>query len=196
VLPNIPTSKKGLRAYFSDIRRQISPEYAKDGAFGAARRFFTENICKSGDIIGAYYPIHEECSTQFLLCDAVNRGFETALPVVVGEGKPLIFRKWRWGEDLEYSKFRVKEPPSSAEEVVPNIMFIPLLAFDDRGHRLGYGRGFYDRTIADFRKKGTAVIAIGYGYESQFIEELPADEHDELLDYVVTPKRVIECKGE
>ena len=89
-------------------------------------------------------------------------------------------------------KMDIPEPPADAERVVPDLLFVPLAAFDRRGHRIGYGAGFYDRTLAALRAEKD-VAAIGLAYAAQEVLFVPDDDHDEPLDMVVTEKDVIVC---
>jgi 5-formyltetrahydrofolate cyclo-ligase len=117
-----------------------------------------------------------------------------ALPVVAGRGKPLVMRAWRWGEDLAQGVWGLREPKPDAPEVDPDILLVPLLAFDRTGHRIGYGAGYYDMTIAGLRAR-KAVTAIGLAFAAQEIAAVPATPRDERLDLVLTEREVIETQG-
>ena len=99
---------------------------------------------------------------------------------------PLLFRTWRKGDPLIVHPFGMHEPPESAARVTPDVLLIPLLAFDAKGTRLGYGGGFYDRTLASLATKR----AIGIAYSGQEVAELPCHDHDHPLDSVVTENGV------
>ncbi len=105
---------------------------------------------------------------------------------MVVKKSPLHFRAWRDGDPLVVHPFGMHEPPESAVRVTPDVLLIPLLAFDARGTRLGYGGGFYDRTLASLATKR----AIGIAYAGQEVAELPCHDHDHPLDSVVTEKGV------
>jgi 5-formyltetrahydrofolate cyclo-ligase len=117
-------------------------------------------------------------------------GHEIALPVVGAHGRPLVFRRWREGDAMDEGPFGIREPRADKPEIVPSVLLVPLLAFDRRGYRLGYGGGFYDRTLAALRAGGEAV-AVGVAYAAQEVDEVPRDESDEPLDWVVTDKAAI-----
>jgi len=119
-----------------------------------------------------------------------ERGQVTALPVVVNRKAPLVFRRWAPGDVLEDGLYGTRHPPASADEVRPVCLLVPLLAFDRQGARLGYGGGFYDRTLAALRAAGP-VVAVGVAYAGQEVDALPAEPHDERLDWVITEKEVI-----
>jgi len=121
-----------------------------------------------------------------------NNGHTTCLPIVVGDNQPLIFRKWQPGDNTEPGAWNIPVPLQSAEPVEPDIMLVPLLAFDRRGFRLGYGGGFYDRTISKYRLS-KAVITIGVAYAAQEIDQVPINQYDQQLDWVLTEKGPIKC---
>ncbi len=150
----------------------------------------TEN---SARIAAAYWPIKGEASPLPLLERLAARDVVTALPVMAGRNRALVFRRWRPGEPLVEVEFGVKEPAANATEVQPDLIFVPLVAFDRRGHRLGYGAGFYDRTLADLRAKGRTT-AVGIAYAVQELPEITAEDHDQRLDYVLTDREWINCQ--
>jgi 5-formyltetrahydrofolate cyclo-ligase len=112
-------------------------------------------------------------------------GWRLALPVVVGPGLPLVFHAWAPGEPTVRAGFGL-EVPAAEIEVVPDLLLVPMLAFDARGHRLGYGGGFYDRTIAALRAGGVAPHAFGVAFAAQAVPLLPDSETDMRLDAIVT----------
>ena len=122
-----------------------------------------------------------------------DAGATLALPVVAGKGKPLIMRAWSFGEPLAAGVWGIREPKPEAPEVVPDILIVPLLAFDRRGHRIGYGAGYYDMTIAALRAR-KPVIAAGIAFAAQEIAEVPTTPRDARLDLVLTEREVIDCR--
>lgn len=109
-----------------------------------------------------------------------------------GRGAPLLFRLWKQGEPVAESKWGIQEP-MYGPEVFPDMLFVPLLAFDRAGNRLGYGGGFYDRTLARLRTM-QKIIAVGVAYCAQEVPEVPSDSHDQKLDYVLTEREWIVCR--
>jgi 5-formyltetrahydrofolate cyclo-ligase len=140
--------------------------------------------------VAAYWPIGAEIDVRPLLERIAALGCVTALPVVVERGQPLLFRAWAPGDPLEPGTFDTRHPPASAREVVPDRLIVPLLAFDDEGYRLGYGAGYYDRTIASLREQSGRVTAIGVGYWCQRVPSVPHDEKDQVLDCIATERGV------
>src|SRR5262249_26223134 len=116
-------------------------------------------------------------------------GYACALPQMKAKDKPLVFRRWSEKTPMKTNAFEIKEPEAAAPAVMPDIVIVPLLAFDDRLHRLGYGAGFYDRPFTLMRKIGP-FTAVGVAYDTQKIGHIPADAHDQPLDLIVTDRQV------
>lgn len=128
----------------------------------------------------------DELDPRPLLSRLLELGCQCALPVVVGRDQPLLFREWAPHDTLEAGPFGTREPASDAPEVTPGMLIVPLLAFDLRGFRLGYGGGFYDRTLRGLREDHEGCLAIGYAYADQQVDSVPVTDTDERLDWVVT----------
>jgi 5-formyltetrahydrofolate cyclo-ligase len=116
-----------------------------------------------------------------------------ALPVVAGKGQPLIMRAWDFGAPLAAGVWGIREPPPNAPAVAPDILIVPLLAFDRAGQRIGYGAGYYDMTIAALRAR-KEVLAIGLAFAEQEIAAVPATASDAPLDLVLTEREVIDFR--
>jgi len=138
-----------------------------------------------GETVGRvsfYWPIRTEIDPRALL-EKLSGQRKVCLPVTTGF-KPLIFREWSPGAEMIADSFGV-EVPADETEVTPEVLVVPLLAFDERGHRLGYGAGHYDRTLDKLRPRGP-VTAVGFAYEAQLVDTLPIEPTDEPLDVIVT----------
>jgi 5-formyltetrahydrofolate cyclo-ligase len=146
----------------------------------------------SGSVSG-FYPYQAEINVLPLLARLVSEGWQTALPVVMAKGEPLTFRAWAPGEPTGRGIWDIHVPIETAPELKPDVLLVPMLAFDRRGYRLGYGGGFYDRTLAELRKL-KLVVAIGVAYAMQEMEEVPVASYDEPLDWILTERGVIEPK--
>jgi 5-formyltetrahydrofolate cyclo-ligase len=144
-------------------------------------------------VVAGFAPIGDEIDVLPLLSTLSADGHPCALPVVVGRGAPLAFRAWTPGMALIEAQFGVGVPPASSPEVRPSVVLVPLLAFDGAGQRIGYGAGFYDRTLQALRRDGE-VLAIGIAYADQQIESVPVDGNDARLDLVVTERFVINTR--
>jgi 5-formyltetrahydrofolate cyclo-ligase len=147
-----------------------------------------------GVALSGYWPLEGEIDVGPALAGYHAEGHVVGLPVVVAKGEPLRFRRWQPGQELVMGKFKVLTPPEGAEEVVPQILLVPLLAFDPDGYRLGYGGGFYDRTLAKLRRQGQA-LAVGVAYAAQEMPFVPRGPHDQPLDLVVTERAVFKFNG-
>lgn len=145
------------------------------------------------EIVSAYFPLPNEPPTLPLLEALARHGVKTALPVTGPRNTPLVFRLWRSGDPTAKGKMSIEEPLATAPEVAPDLLFVPLAAFDRSGHRIGYGAGFYDRTLAKLRA-AKPICAVGVAYASQVLPEVPHEAHDERLDYVVTEVELIDCR--
>ena len=145
-----------------------------------------------GSFVSSFLAIGEEIDTMPLMRRLWCDGQSICLPVMVGKDKPLKFRMWRQGEPLDEVKWGIKEPRPSALEVPPDAMLVPLLAFDAKGYRLGYGGGFYDRTIAGIRLQ-KPVVNIGLAYDELEVDAVPYSEYDQRLDWVLTPSGPRKC---
>jgi 5-formyltetrahydrofolate cyclo-ligase len=138
-----------------------------------------------GKVVSAYWPMASEFDTRPLLASFQNRGMVCALPVVISMGQPLAFRRFVPGEILLDAVFKTRVPPPQSGDVTPDLVFVPLLAVDRAGYRLGYGAGYYDRTLHQLRERGS-ITAVGLAYEGQIVDHVPHDAQDEPLDWLVT----------
>lgn len=134
-------------------------------------------------LIGAYWPIRTELDVRPLLHTLISKGFRCALPCTVPGG--LQFRLWSPSLNLVEGKSNTLEPPLSSQLVTPEVLLAPLLAFDKKGHRLGYGQGHYDQYLADHE-----ALTIGVGFKEQEVDSIAFEPHDFSLDYVLTEKGV------
>ena len=139
-------------------------------------------------------PMNTEINPLPLMRKLAGQGARVALPVIAGRGKPLIMRAWVSGEPLSAGVWGIREPEPEAAEVNPDILLVPLVAFDRAGHRIGYGGGYYDRTIAQLRAR-KAVIAVGLAFATQEVPAVPTTPRDERLDLVLTEREVIDLRG-
>ena len=144
------------------------------------------------NVVSAFHPYQSEIDTRLLLGKLAGEGWTTCLPVVLGKGLPLEFRRWLPGEPLVKGVWGIERPPDTSPLVEPDVLIIPLLAFDRKGYRLGYGGGFYDRTLEKIRILKN-IVAVGVGYSGQEVEAVPHGAHDQPLDYMMTEKEIFKC---
>ena len=138
-------------------------------------------------IVAAYLPIRSELSPLPLVDRLAARGIVTAMPETPAPGNALVFRRWAPGDDLVDGPYGTRQPSPVAPVVVPTVILAPMLAFDPACWRLGYGGGFYDRTLAGLRDDGLAVTAIGIAFDGQLVDKVPVGPFDVPLDAVLTP---------
>ena len=147
-----------------------------------------------GMIVSGFMPMRTEINPLPLMRKLAEAGAQLALPAIAGRGRPLIMRAWHFGTPLKAGQWGIREPMPDAPEVAPDILIVPLAAFDRAGHRIGYGAGYYDMTINALRAK-KKVAAIGIGFAAQEIPRVPATERDARLDLVLTEREVIDLRS-
>ncbi len=171
--------------------REVMAGEAADAANRLALTLSAAIAPSAGTVVSGYWPMRDEIDPRPCLTALWTAGCRIALPTVPDDGQALIFREWEPDEELVPGPFGTSEPAAEAEVVYPSLLLVPLLAFDRRGRRLGYGGGYYDRTLAALREWQT-VQAIGVAYAGQEIDAVPAGPHDALLNGVVTEAGFIE----
>ncbi|HEU6442397.1 MAG TPA: 5-formyltetrahydrofolate cyclo-ligase [Microvirga sp.] len=159
----------------------------------AAARAITERALDFPELrhvtpVGAYWPIRSEVDPRPLMEALLERGQDVALSQILHPH--LSWRLWQPGDVLVKGGFGVREPGPDAPEVFPKCLIVPLAAFDRRGGRIGYGKGHFDRAIAALEAQHP-VLTIGLAYAVQEIEQVPVEEHDRLLDIVITETELI-----
>jgi 5-formyltetrahydrofolate cyclo-ligase len=193
VMPNSSSAPKTELRLQALARRDALPaaERAQAAEAIAARAFPVP--LRSGLVVAGFMPMKSEINPLPLMRKLAAAGAGLALPAVAGRGKPLIMRAWGFGEALAAGVWGIREPEPSAPVVAPDILIVPLLAFDRAGHRIGYGAGYYDLTIAALRAR-QPVVAIGLAFAAQEIAAVPATPHDAPLDLVLTEREVIDLR--
>ena len=175
-------------------RREALPADVRTAAAQAiATRPFPVAI-PPGAIVSGFMPMKSEINPIPLLRKLAGAGAKLALPVVAGRGKPLIMRAFDLGDTLASGVWGIREPKPDAAEVAPDILIVPLLAFDRRGHRIGYGAGYFDMTIAALRAK-KSIVAVGIAFATQEVPEVPTTPRDARLDLVLTEREVIDFRA-
>ncbi|MBX2834490.1 MAG: 5-formyltetrahydrofolate cyclo-ligase [Micavibrio sp.] len=164
--------------------------FAEERPEGAAELFWqTFPDLPKSLVIAGYWPKGREFDSMLILEQAHEKGYKTALPVIDENSLILRFLEWNTTTEMVSGAFDIAQP-SGTNDVSPDIILVPLLAFDRRGARLGQGGGYYDATLEKLRKEGD-VIAVGTAYAGQAVLfNLPTEAHDERMDMVITPKQV------
>jgi 5-formyltetrahydrofolate cyclo-ligase len=192
--PAPPTDEKArLRREAIARRATLAPAERTAAAQIIAAREFPVPITV-GAIVAGFSPLKGEIDSIPLMRSLAENGARLALPVVAGRGRPLVMRAWAFGEPLAAGVWGIREPLPKAPSVEPDILIVPLLAFDRQGHRLGYGAGYYDRTINALRS-AKAITAVGIAFAMQEIDAVPTTPRDARLDLVLTEREVIDCRG-
>ena len=187
------TDKKKLaRIAAMQVRKIAHAEWSGRAPLALAAHAFPVAPTVSQKIISGFFPYQSEIDTRLLLGKLAGDGWTTCLPIVIANGEPLLFRRWLPGEPTVPGVWGIPRPPETSPELEPDVLIIPLLAFDRKGFRLGYGGGFYDRTLEKLRtlKK---IIAIGVAYAAQELDDVPHGGHDQPLNYIMTEREVIKC---
>ena len=187
--------KARLRAEAAARRAGIPAEEAAAAALEVRDRVLGANLVPSGATVSGFWPIKDEFDPRPTMEALAARGHRLCLPVVIAKGRPLAFRAWAPGAPLERAGFGLSVPCWDAPPAVPDFLLVPLLAFDRRGYRLGYGGGYFDRTIATLRAHTKPVVALGLAFAAQEVPELPVLPHDEPLDGIATEAYVIRTRG-
>ncbi len=180
--------KRALRSAMMARRSALGEPQRRAAADGLLALLRRERPFSTPAVVSGFWPIKEEIDIRPLLDDLFAQGCRLALPVVQGRGLPLLFRAWRPGDPLEAGVFGTLQPSAEREVLEPDGLIVPLLACDEEGWRLGYGGGFYDRTLAGLRARKT-VTAVGVGFDDQLVPGVPHGPSDQRLDWLLTDKR-------
>jgi 5-formyltetrahydrofolate cyclo-ligase len=188
----------------ADLKSQLrkSAVARRDALPAAVRAAAAETIAArpfpvavpAGTIVSGFSPLKSEINPVPLMRRLADAGARLALPVVAGKGRPLTMRSWMFGEPLASGVWGIREPPPEAPAVDPDILIVPLLAFDRQGGRIGYGAGYYDMTIARLRGL-KPVVAVGIAFAAQEVDAVPTTPRDERLDLVLTEDGVLDFRN-
>lgn len=185
---SLAADKSALRQQLKDRRSVARAEAPRPGAeLAIASQIQAAGSLPSDALVAVYMAIGDEIDALAVAAALGCRSI--ALPVMVGRSQPLTFRHWRHGEPLVTRAWGIREPAATAAEAAtPRHLLVPLLGFDSAGNRLGYGGGYYDRTLAALRQHlGRAVFAIGLAFDAQRVDAIPTGAYDQRLDAVATP---------
>ena len=185
--------KAALRLRAVQLRKAAFELYGADASRTLAAHGLDFLKVQPPLIVSGFAAIRDEINPAALLTWLHAEGFQLALPVMQGKNKPLIMRAWAPGDVLAPATWGIAEPMDDKPEIDPDVVLLPLLAFDKTGHRLGYGGGFYDRTLAKLRAK-KPVIAVGLAYDEQKVDAVPHESYDQRLDWVLTPSGPKKCE--
>jgi 5-formyltetrahydrofolate cyclo-ligase len=189
----VEDSKAALRREAMARRDALPAEVRETAADAIAARPFPLPI-EPGTIVSGFMPLKSEINPLPLMRKLAGQGASLALPMIAGRGKPLIMRAWEFGAPLGRGQWDIREPTPEAAAVEPDILLVPLLAFDRTGHRVGYGAGYYDLTITQLRAR-KPVMTVGLAFAAQEVPAVPATSRDARLDLVLTERELIDLRG-
>jgi 5-formyltetrahydrofolate cyclo-ligase len=191
-MPTSP-SKGDLRKIALDARDAMDAAVRVTASEKLATRGLPFEIA-AGTIVSGYSPIRSELDPAPLMRRLAEQGARLALPAVMARGKSLVFRAWSLSDRLTLGPLGILEPSPAMAELIPDIMLVPCAAFDRLGHRIGYGAGHYDFTLAHLRKT-KPITTVGLAFAAQEIKAVPALAHDVALDYVLTEKKAFDFRS-
>ena len=180
--------KRTLRSAMLAWRGALGDDERRAAADGLLETLRREKPFEGRTVVSGFWPIKDEIDIRPLMIEQFNAGCQLALPVVQGRGKPLLFRAWRPGDPLEAGVFGTLQPSARRETLEPDGLIVPMLACDHDGWRLGYGGGFYDRTLAGLRLR-RPVKAVGVAFDGQYVADVPHGPDDQRVDWLLTDKR-------
>ncbi|QCO01760.1 5-formyltetrahydrofolate cyclo-ligase [Azospirillum argentinense] len=198
-MTDLRAAKDAARAQARARRDSLSDDRMRAFAADALRDRFLEELVRPGFIadgpVAGYWPLGSELDVRPLLLHLRTGGLKTggcsiALPVSGPRGQALIFRDWDPALPLAAGRYGIQEPGADRPEVVPAVLLVPMLAFDRSGHRLGYGAGYYDRTL-DALRAIRPVLAVGMAFAAQEMDAVPCGAHDERLDWILTERETL-----
>ncbi len=193
---SIDEIKRTARTEAAEIRKRATSENPDAG--GQLRDQILNNAIQLGLSlpyhVSAFLPIGSEIDTLPTMRALTDLGHITALPIVAAKSQPLIFRKWFVGEELVSGSFGTSEPLSSEPEIIPEVLLVPLLAFDAEGYRLGYGGGYYDRTIEKL-ERDAPITTVGVAFSAQQVDTVPRGPYERPLRWIASGKQVIRAYG-
>lgn len=191
-IASAPDAKIALRKRALLAARASSAAYGDEAGERVAKAFLGAIALPSESVVSGYAPLKSEIDPMPLLRRLAQRGHVVTLPFIEAPGKPLRFKRWRPGDPLVSGQFGARHPAGDVDFLDPDLLVIPLLAFDSDGYRLGRGGGFYDRTIAELKAR-KPVQTVGLAFSAQLILKVPRESHDERLDWIVTEEGALSC---
>ena len=163
---------------------------AKKFNFNLIFKLIRKHFPKKKIIIAGYYPTNYEVNILNFLQKATKRKFKIVLPVIRSSGK-MSFKTWIFEEPLYVSKFGTLEPKNSNKDFIPDLIMVPLVAFDNQLNRIGYGKGYYDRILQKINRIKKKTIFLGIAYSFQKCRKIPVNKYDFKLDYIFTERGII-----
>ena len=182
--------KTQQRAKFKSIRNAISKKNTYRFNSINIDQLLKNKKLNNLKIVSSFFSIKSEIPTSNLNKYLISKNKVLSFPAVNLKNKILSFRQFKKNQNLVEGSYRIPEPPLENEELIPNLIFVPCLAFDIQGYRLGYGGGYYDRTFAYFKSINHQFISVGFAYDDQKVDSVIRDQFDYKLNYVLTEKQL------
>ena len=187
---NLLYKKKEFRKKQITIRKKLFSNINKVFDEYLFEELFKKINFETTNIVSSFISINTEISTSELNNYILKKNKILCLPTILKKDYHLVFRNFINNDDLIEGFMKIKEPPINSEIVIPELIFVPCLAFDNFGFRLGYGGGYYDRTFSFLKNNKKKFISVGYAFDGQKVTEVPKDKFDIKLDYVITEKKI------
>ena len=194
-MASVPVTEKNRLREVAKLSRAAA--FATHGSSAGERiaahglGFLGAAMAQGGSVAG-FSAIRDEIDPAPLLLRLDADGHPLGLPTMQGRDRPLVFRSWSPGDAMAPAVWGIAEPLPTRPVVHPDIVLVPLLSFDSAGYRLGYGGGFYDRSLAELRRI-KPIVAVGLAYDEQRLDAVPHLDYDEPLDWVLTPSGPFRC---
>ena len=191
---NLDKTKNVARIAAKKNRHNIATN-SQDGraAKKVARTFISKVSKNSGLPIAGYFPTGSELDIRVLSEELHISRCQYCLPMITDVSDVLEFGSWCFGDSLVKSRYGIKEPRGESKRLIPKTLITPMLAFDKCGYRLGYGGGYYDRTIAKLRKLDSKILVVGVAYAGQEVSQVPNDVNDQKMDMIITEEGFFWC---
>ena len=189
-MSNISSKKKELRSMQLKKRKQIFIDSNKSFNLELFEKFFRIIKFDKINIISSFVSIKTEILTDKLNEYIISKNKILCLPAIFKKNEHLIFREYQKNEKLIKGEMNTFEPNLQNRIIIPELLFVPCLAFDDQGYRLGYGGGYYDRTFTNLTNNNKKYISVGYAFNDQKVLDVPHDKFDIKLNYVITEKKI------
>jgi len=186
--------KKRIQRKLSEENRKLLKITIKDISKQLLYNFCKGSFFKNKKSISSFISIKSEISTKFLNNFLIESENKFSLPVIINDSEILTFREFNFSSTLVNGKYGTFEPDNSGNEILPDIILTPCLAFDKKGFRLGYGGGYYDKTFSYLKKINHDFISIVVAYENQLVDEVVHDKFDQKINYILTEKDLYKVK--
>ena len=190
---SLPERKAALRTEVTGRRQRLGPE-ERARAAAALAEYLDRLMTDRAGVIAGFWPLAQEIDPRPALNRLHARGRPLALPRMQGRDRPLVFHTWQPGQRLVQGHFEVMQPDADRPPAEPDVVLVPLLAFDRAGRRIGYGAGYYDRTLQALRAVRPGLQTIGIAFAVQQVPEVPVEAHDEPLDLILTEDGPVEIE--